>query len=804
MRHLLNIPAHLGFALDVVVAKVVGIISNMKSDNKSLGQSGERYKSQRHLEFTQKAAKAIAWDISFVTGKILWFGNGAAVYGVSPPEDFESFKRIIHPQDLREIETIIDHAMSIKSCEFEAEFRVSWPDKSVHWIFSRGQILYDEAGKALHMAGINIDISARKIAEAERDRFFDLSVDLLCIAGIDGQLKRVNPAWEKCLGFSASELTTKPWLDFVHPDDRAGTMAMVERLLSDTSEVSFENRFIGKDGGYRWLRWSASIDSDKKFCYCVARDFTDVRSTESLFKGLADSIPQLAWMADRDGSFFWFNQRWYDYTGTEFEVVAEWGWTKVHHPDHVDRVTAGFREALKSGSPFEDTFPLRKANGQWRWFLTRALPIRNEDGEILRWFGTSTDITESRTFAEDLQKAKDAAEEASRTKSAFLSSVSHELRTPLGAILGFAELLKDGRLTNGERAQFTDAILRNGHQLADLIGDVLDIGRIEAGKMDVEFLKVDPRRLIQEVVATLELKANEKKIPIRVSLEESIPDILETDPLRLRQILFNIIGNSVKFTEKGQVALSVKYIPAVVPEEIDKVSFTVEDTGKGISEENRKALFEPFMQLDSSIVRRYGGTGLGLAISRKLARLLGGDIVLNWSEPEKGSSFVITIGAGDTGGEAQLSRQDEKSPEPLPASSTLQRLKGTRILLAEDAPDSQFLVKRYLQNEGSEVEVVENGLDATHRAMQRHYGLILMDMHMPVMDGYNATRDLRRRGFKGPIIALTALTMRDEVEKTMASGCNFLLTKPLSQPQLIDTVERFTKNPKPLEIEMMI
>jgi signal transduction histidine kinase/ActR/RegA family two-component response regulator len=379
------------------------------------------------------------------------------------------------------------------------------------------------------------------------------------------------------------------------------------------------------------------------------------------------------------------------------------------------------------------------------------------------------------------------AEASNCAKSDFLASISHEIRTPLGAMLGFVELLKDPRITPGDHRAYIETIDRNGRELVHLLDDILDISKVEAGCFEVEQMPFELPRLLEDVILSLGVRASAKGIALTITSEGPLPSLVCSDPTRLRQILVNVIGNAIKFTGGGNVEVRVKTLPG------ERLVFVVKDTGVGIPEAARSKLFQPFTQVGSSTTRIFGGTGLGLALSRKLAQLLGGDVVLESSEVGVGSTFVVTITQGkvDTQGDRSTSALEDELAAPR---CEIERpLSGLRVLVAEDAPDSRYLIERLLVGSGAGVVLVENGAVAVERAMADHFDVILMDIQMPVVDGYEATRALRRRGYARPIIALTAHAMREERERCLAAGCDDHLTKPLAAGLLLEAITRHAR-----------
>lgn len=393
---------------------------------------------------------------------------------------------------------------------------------------------------------------------------------------------------------------------------------------------------------------------------------------------------------------------------------------------------------------------------------------------------------------EELRRAKDAAEEANRAKSDFLANMSHEIRTPMTAILGFAEALSEQDLSAAEKLDALRTIHRNGEHLLGIINDILDISKIEAGKLDVERLHCALPQLLAEIESLMRIRASAKGIGLVFGLDGQVPEVIETDPVRLRQILINLIGNAIKFTDHGEVRVVARRRSARPP----AIEFDVIDTGVGIPPGQLGQLFQPFTQADESMTRRHGGTGLGLCISKRLALLLGGDITVQ-SEPGRGSRFTAWVACGATEGVAMLrsSRVLRESAPHNPPDADSPAPLALRILLAEDGVDNQRLIVRVLRKAGAEVAVVDNGADAVRTALQAGqtstpFDLILMDMQMPGTDGYTATRSLRRAGYDRPIIALTAHAMSGDRERCLAAGCDEYATKPLDRRALLRLIRR--------------
>jgi CheY-like chemotaxis protein len=361
--------------------------------------------------------------------------------------------------------------------------------------------------------------------------------------------------------------------------------------------------------------------------------------------------------------------------------------------------------------------------------------------------------------------------------------MSHEIRTPLTAILGYADLIADPRQTPAERIESIETIRRNGDHLLQVISDILDLSKIEAGRMLLESIPCSPVWVVEDVASAVRARASHKGLRLAVEYEGTIPQTITSDPTRLRQILLNLVSNAVKFTESGEVKIRVRLRGAGSD---SRIEFEVADTGIGMSAIELERIFEPFSQGDESTARRFGGTGLGLAITRRLTELLGGEIRVE-SERESGSRFIVSLATGAVGARAEEAPARERAADPDEATAS--GLSG-RVLLAEDGPDNQRLVRTILSRAGLAVDIAENGRIAVEkvRAAERAdapYDLVVMDIQMPEMDGHAATRALRSGGYTRPIIALTAHAMSTDRDRCLASGCDDVATKPIDRRALL-------------------
>jgi two-component system, sensor histidine kinase and response regulator len=396
---------------------------------------------------------------------------------------------------------------------------------------------------------------------------------------------------------------------------------------------------------------------------------------------------------------------------------------------------------------------------------------------------------------EELAAAKNAAEAANRAKSEFLANMSHELRTPMAAILGFGDVLME-YIDQPEALNAAKTIRRNGNHLLNIINDILDLSKIEAGKLDVERVRCSPCGIVTEVASLMRVRAESQGLPLEVEFQEAIPEWIHTDPTRLRQILVNLVGNAIKFTESGVVKLSTRLLDASSPE--PRLEIAVIDTGIGMTQDQVACLFQPFVQADLSTTRKFGGTGLGLTISLRMAQLLGGTILVECL-PNRGCTFRLTVATGSLEGVRLLNSPAEAVLDADAPSSPDERGRlACRVLLAEDGIDNQRLITFILRKAGADVTIADNGRLAleqvkTADAQNRPFDVILMDMQMPEIDGYEATNRLRQAGYDRPIIALTAHAMKGDREQCLMAGCDDYAAKPINSSELVRLVAKHTR-----------
>ena len=767
--------------------------------------------SEERLSLALRSGKIGIWEIDIRSSEVLLSEQAAINLGFPVSKrtgSLDEFRSHVHPDDREQNSALIKIALSTRE-PFQNELRILHVNGEIRWILSTGLIHFGADDQPERVIGTNIDITEKKktenlLLDSERQlrEFMDAVPVQLWSATPEGNVDFLNRFWFEYTGLNPeTTLAQGEWRNTFHPDERDTVLANWINCVRSGQPVAQELRMRRSDGKFEWhvVHGSPVRDRDGKIIRWAGATYNvnslkkterALKKSDAHFRLLADAMPQIVWTANPEGDMDYFNQRFYDYGGMTFEEAKGWGWLQIFHPDDHAQTRRVWNTCLSTGEPYHMEYRIRRSSdGIYRWHLGRAVPVRDESGQIIKWFGTNTDIHDYKILTEELSRARQRAEIASDLKSSFLANMSHEIRTPMTAVLGFTEVLKDSQLSEDDRKDAISRIENSGRALLRLIDDVLDISKIEAGKLTIQKTRFSPTEIATEVISVLQLSSVHRGIDLKLEVDPTTPATACSDPSRIRQILMNLVGNAVKFTPKGKVALRL------AADGHRDLLFEVSDTGIGISEEDHSKLFQPFMQADASITRKFGGTGLGLVLSRKLAEQLGGTLELKSSRPGKGSVFVARISAAPFEFNQTKSHKGSQINRPAIQSPRQATLDGFRILLAEDVPDNQVLMSRYLKSAGAIVEIANNGAEAIDLARDHEFDLVLMDLQMPKVDGIQATRELRASGFEKPILALTAHAMREETERSLEAGCNAHLTKPITKAALIDAVKSRISRP---------
>ncbi|MCJ8499948.1 PAS domain S-box protein [Desulfatitalea alkaliphila] len=658
---------------------------------------------EARLDLLMAATDEGLWEWDVATNRLTFSDGMLRSIGFEdgdPGFNFQWFADHIHKDSVHVFEEALTAYTQGRSKYYEFQYLMKTKTGLWRWYWARGAcISWAADGRPLKFMGSHRDITEQKKIEREKeaalsalrakseelDRYFTSSLDLLCIADTSGRFLRVNPEWGKILGYRPEDLEGRVFLDFVHPDDLAATLAAIADLEAQKDVLSFENRYRAKNGAYRWIEWRSRPQGN--LIYAVARDVTVRRNIET---------------------------------------------------------------------------ELMSANRRLEKATERA-----------------------RTMARQ-------AKLANLAKSEFLANMSHEIRTPMNAVIGLSKLLLETSLDERQRDHLNKIIL-SSRMLTAIINDTLDLSKIEAGKLELDASHFHLGQLINQMKSLFDSAAIDKGLELRFRVSPEIPTLLVGDALRLGQVLANLLGNAVKFTQKGRVALDITRQSGNA--ERVRLRFAISDTGIGMNKTQIKRLFKPFAQADSSTTRKYGGTGLGLSISSKLVEQMGGKIAVA-STPGAGSvfSFELDLPVSRNADSGRAFRAISQTAVAAgPAKADIPDLGGYTILLVEDNALNQEVARHWLDKTGAAVAVVENGVAAVRRVQEQPCDLILMDLQMPGMDGFEATRHIRAEFPHLPIVALSAAAMEEDRRKSHGVGMNAHLAKPIDENELYRVLAEYLK-----------
>jgi PAS domain S-box-containing protein len=695
--------------------------------------------------------------------------------------------------------------------DYEAGLRCK--DGSVRYVLINSNVMWEE-DRFVHTRCFTRDITERKRAEeelqksrrqleelfsreqsarteAERQRDFtrlvveDAPIAIGVMEGPDHRFVVVNRQTCELTGLPEEQFIGRP-----HSEVVPGADKVIGHILdqvyttgrSHTEEIEVELPSGRRHLFVTWTALPAGDDRPGSVLYLsldiTARKLAEeaLRESEKQLRTLADAMPQLVWMADADGYIFWYNQRWYDYTGTTPEQMEGWGWQSVHDAELLPKVLERWSVSIETGQRFEMEFPLKGADGVFRWFLTRVNPLRDSEDRIVRWFGTNTDVDEQRRTAEELR-------DANRLKDEFLATVSHELRTPLTAILGWAHLLRTGQLGEKSETGALEIIERNARAQSQLIDDLLDVSRIITGNLRLDVRQHDPGSFIEAAIEALRPAAEAKNVRIQKVMDTGVVSVAG-DPARLQQVVWNLLSNAIKFTPKGgRVQVRLERINS-------HIEIAVSDTGAGIKPEFLPHVFERFRQADQKTTRHHGGLGLGLAIVRHLVELHGGTVQADSPGEGQGATFVVHLPVVPVYQKDHLAeRVHPAARDTLASYDCPERLNGLKVLVVDDEFDARELFKVGLGRCGAEVLTAGSAGEALAVIEEARPELLISDIGMPGEDGYELIKQVRAlpagRGGKIPAIALTAYARTEDRLRALRAGYQMHISKPVELAELV-------------------
>jgi len=625
-------------------------------------------------------------------------------------------------------------------------------------------------------------------------RLFNLSNDLICVTGTDGILKKTNPAFASMLGWREDELVGKPFFSFVHPDDVKASHQEINNLTKYLIPLHSKSRFRAKDNSYKIIEWSASPDKISGDIYATGHDLSKMREADRNLR-LSEERWKFALENSGDGLWDWnvstdivyFSDKWKELIGYEPHEIADSfdEWKVRIHPDDLSGCYNELNKHINGEtSLYSKEFRMLCKDGKYKWILTRGKVIEwSKENKPLRVLGTHTDLSERKEAEELIIKAKEQAEAANIAKSDFLANMSHEIRTPLNGVIGFTDLLLRTNL-DATQTQYMSAVYQSANSLLDIINDILDFSKIEAGKLELDIERSDLLEIGNQVADVVTYQAHQKNLEVLLNISPDVPRFIWADPIRIRQVLVNLLGNAVKFTTKGEIELKVQTLPNLKgQEDVTNFRFSVRDTGIGILPKNQQKIFEAFSQEDASTTRKYGGTGLGLTISNKLLALMNSRLQLI-SQPGKGSTFYFDITFKSMKG------------EPI-VWDNLDNIQN--ILIVDDNANNRIILQDMLAMKQIATEEAESGIIALDKIRSGNkYDVVLMDYHMPEMDGIETIRNIRRNSNilseDQPIILLYSSSDDEGIN----SACRELevqqrLIKPIKIRQLFDSLSRLSK-----------
>jgi PAS domain S-box-containing protein len=667
-----------------------------------------------------------------------------------------------------------------------------------------------------------VDVTDHKRAEAavreSEERFraaFEQAAVGMVLADLKGRITRVNDAFCRLVGYSADELIGRDSADYTHPDDRGPNVGQIGRIEAGEAPAAvYQKRYIRKDGTTVWAQISLAPtrghDGRLSGIIALAEDVTDrklaeaqaaaareeLAGSEARFRQLADAMPQIVFAARPDGHVDYFNRRWYQYTGLPEGEVGFESWRHVHEPEGLERVVPAWAESLKTGRPYQIEYRLRRADGEFRWHLGRALPVRDGRGEIVRWFGTNTDIHDYKLLQEQNEQLLDSerharaeAERASRMKDDFLATLSHELRTPLNAILGWSQILSTGGAPEPQDLEEGLAVIgRNARAQTQIIEDLLDMSRIISGKVRLDVRPLDVAAVVRAALDTVRHAAEAKTIRLQSALDPTAGGVVG-DPNRLQQVFWNLLSNAIKFTPAGghvQVSLRCQG---------GHVEVAVADTGQGITAEFLPYVFDRFRQADASTTRQHGGLGLGLSIVKHLVELHGGSVRAASGGAGRGATFTVSLpqSAARAGPHQPAARSSPAREAPAELYRDARRhLRDVDVLVVDDEADARAVVRRLLEDCGAAVRTASSARDAMDLFCAKPPDVLVCDIGMPGEDGYSLIRRVRTLGKDAggavPALALTAYARAEDRMRAVLAGFQMHVVKPVEPVEQVTMV----------------
>ncbi|MDY0227584.1 MAG: PAS domain S-box protein [Desulfomicrobium apsheronum] len=771
-----------------------GVITDISEQMES---QQEIQRASELLEQAGEIAGLGGWEFNVKTLQGTWTSQVARIHDLASSEKVSVEQGLsFYIETSREkIASAVQDAVDL-ALPYDLELEMLTAAGNKKWVRTVGRPVVED-GQVVKITGVIQDVTEMKKAEIslreseQRYReIFNATSEAIFISEADtGRLLDVNDAMLTMYGYHSKEAVLAGNIGDLSSNEEPFTEAEAQKRIVAAfhgERLQFDWQAKRHDGTVFPVEITLrhSIIGGRKRIIAAARDITErkraetaLRESEHHFRTLANAGTALIWTSGPDMLCDYFNDAWLDFTGRNLEQELGHGWAEGVHPDDFDRCQNFYLAKFNLREAFEIEYRLSHADGSYRWILDLGNPRHDSAGAFIGYIGHCYDITERKHNEQALIQAKEDAEAANNAKSSFLANMSHEIRTPLNGIMAMMQVLEMTPL-NPEQAKYVSMAMTSSDRLARLLTDLLDLSRIESGRMVLREEEFGARELCESVFELFLVASREKGIKLESSLDPALPPRMLGDESRLRQILFNLIGNAVKFTNTGSVTLEMT--PLRFENGQPLVLMSVTDTGIGIPTERLDELFQPFSQVETSYTRKYQGAGLGLSIVRRLVELMDGHIIMD-SVPDEGTSVHVILPLKLP--PALLNARDrENSGQDKP-------VRGMRILLAEDDWANAFATKTLLEKSGYEVSLAVNGQEVLDLLELQGFDLILMDIQMPVMDGVAATRAIRAKTSQAsrkdiPIIAMTAFAMRGDKDKFLDAGMSGYLSKPVTMKDL--------------------
>jgi two-component system, sensor histidine kinase len=758
--------------------------------------------SERQLKFALEESGDGMWQMDFVKNEIYFSPRYKSSLGYRPdefPNEVEFWFNIVHPDDQHNIRAVYAEYLKGIRSEHNISYRVRSKRAGWKWLLDNGKtVKVNNEKKPLLIIGVNTDITLQKQAESEirfaADRLSHMISHLQSGVLLENELRKIevvnqtfceifsiNAAPAQLLGTDCSQSAQQMKAMFIDPE---GFVKRIDEVLDQKITVSndelemSDGRILSRayipffvDNEYKGHLWKYTDITDPK------RYEQKLKQQEEKYRGIIENMNLGLIEVDLNEKIIYANQSFCNISGYSADELTGRNTIDLFLSPEARQNFESRQHLRNNGQSDAYEIQVRNKRGEVRWWMISGAPMYDPKGEITGSIGIHVDITNQIEVEEQLRNARQTAENSARVKEAFMVNMSHEIRTPMNAISGFGKQLLNTELNDKQRS-FVNAINAASTNLLVVINDILDISKIEAGKMSVERISFSLREVVDTACNILIEKAEEKNLKLQKQIDKNLAEVLIGDPFRISQVLINLIGNSIKFTEKGEICICINVNETGrLGQEIE---LTIRDTGVGMSKDFLQHIFDKFRQEDDSTARTHGGTGLGMSITRELIELMGGTISVK-SEKDAGTEFKIAL-IFPIGNAAELTAQ---YPEIVPDN----QLAGKTIIVAEDNPYNQLLASTILERYGATVVVCEQGEEVLSALEKQYADVVLMDVQMPVMDGLECTRKLRKLYGTGlPVVALTANAILGEREKCLAAGMDDFLSKPFEEQVLIRKV----------------